>query len=1180
MKIEQLELRAVGKFSNTNIDFSQGNHGLHIIFGNNEAGKSTSLQAITDWLFGFPRFGNDGFRHGNPNVRVAGVLSDEHGNKLGLTRRRGNANTLRDFEDREIVPEASLQSFLKGINRDFFCQMFGINQVELRKGGEALSQSQGQLGESLFAGASGITTLSRILSDFDKRVKELFVSRSTGGELGKILTEYREKELALRNDIVTVGKWEHWQTALSEAQKEKARLENVCQCLRSKFQQLERVRTNIEAVNSWCQVSKELESFKDVKILDDCFGDESRDLERQIHDSDIEIKRIEQELNTLEVTLASLAEPKKLKIFLDRLKKLSDQESVYLSNIGQLTLLNEKQHRLNAEIQTVYSDLQRTSEDLPQSSLNSGLRRKGSVLQLMKQRKELEQSLAKSKLLHESKTTDLHAIVSRIAELKVAPNLLGLRTQFRLIAADNPGPSLRQLKETIAQEKTNYRLRKLQIWPEEITIEQLKDPDIPSKESIEASIEEERERRDRKRQVENAIKKEEEKLNKFKVHLRHLEQDWIVPTLQDLTFQRQVRDGAWELVKKRWITLSPDEQAEQSVRTQVPLDECNSSQIEEIYEFLCQSSDRISDQLRDDAERVAEKLQRLREIDFSENQLANLNAELKHCDEDIQRWYAEWERTWNQFGVKAKSPKEMLEWVVCKNELLRLNAKIQAWEEDENVLQAKSLKLRNQLQQLLLDSEIGQDLSGLELADLLAMTEEFLDAQSKIEQSFSDYEASKRGVEDAIRIASQAIGSDEQKIEDWKEEWAKEMSLLSLPADTSCDEVEAVMVGYESLRKVLEEMESVERDQKRMRCENQEFLRSLSLLQKDFLIDLQIEDEVKTPSEILSLMEKMAGEDRRLEDERCKLEERIATCRNALAQKKIESEGFQTRLDELLLRSGKSSIEELPQAALDSQRKKVAQGQFDSFNRSLREHAPGGDVEAFVRVVLDAAKDRVILEQEIASTKTELIEHERKLDEVKRQHQEAEFHLNQLREKDSSTQLSLDCELLASDIEEKFRELAVARICSSVIREGIERFRSENQAPILQTASQYFSEMTVGGFSELQTDWADETPVLVGVRTEGREKLTVDKMSDGTKDQLYLALRLASIQEWLEKHPPIPFVVDDILIHFDDDRARATLRSLASLSNRTQVIFFTHHSHLIDLASDSVPSGQLFVHHL
>ena len=87
-------------------------------------------------------------------------------------------------------------------------------------------------------------------------------------------------------------------------------------------------------------------------------------------------------------------------------------------------------------------------------------------------------------------------------------------------------------------------------------------------------------------------------------------------------------------------------------------------------------------------------------------------------------------------------------------------------------------------------------------------------------------------------------------------------------------------------------------------------------------------------------------------------------------------------------------------------------------------------------------------------------------------------------------------------------------------------------------------------------------------------------MSNGSHDQLYLALRLASLESWLQTHEPIPFVVDDILLNFDDPRALAALRALAELSQQTQVLFFTHHRHLVELAEANLPASVLFVHEL
>ena len=104
--------------------------------------------------------------------------------------------------------------------------------------------------------------------------------------------------------------------------------------------------------------------------------------------------------------------------------------------------------------------------------------------------------------------------------------------------------------------------------------------------------------------------------------------------------------------------------------------------------------------------------------------------------------------------------------------------------------------------------------------------------------------------------------------------------------------------------------------------------------------------------------------------------------------------------------------------------------------------------------------------------------------------------------------------------------------------------------------------------------------MLVGVRPGDGQTVKVDGMSDGTADQLYLALRLASLEQYLEKNEPLPFIVDDILLRFDNERAGATLGVLSGLSEKTQVIFFTHHEHLMRLADDHIDASKLARHRL
>ena len=76
--------------------------------------------------------------------------------------------------------------------------------------------------------------------------------------------------------------------------------------------------------------------------------------------------------------------------------------------------------------------------------------------------------------------------------------------------------------------------------------------------------------------------------------------------------------------------------------------------------------------------------------------------------------------------------------------------------------------------------------------------------------------------------------------------------------------------------------------------------------------------------------------------------------------------------------------------------------------------------------------------------------------------------------------------------------------------------------------------------------------------------MSVEGLSDGTRDQLYLALRLAAIEHHVESVAPCPVIFDDILINSDDARALAALEIIGDLAQHTQVLFFTHHRRLAE----------------
>jgi uncharacterized protein YhaN len=179
---------------------------------------------------------------------------------------------------------------------------------------------------------------------------------------------------------------------------------------------------------------------------------------------------------------------------------------------------------------------------------------------------------------------------------------------------------------------------------------------------------------------------------------------------------------------------------------------------------------------------------------------------------------------------------------------------------------------------------------------------------------------------------------------------------------------------------------------------------------------------------------------------------------------------------------------------------------------------------------------------------------------------------------DQAAKLADQAQAILAGIHSDAERYVRVKLAGRILRDEIERYRKQNQGPLVKRASEHFAALTLSSFEGLVTGFNDrDKPVLEGIRPHG-DRVTVEGMSTGTRDQLYLALRLASLEKYMETAEPMPFIVDDILVDFDDSRSEAALKALAVLAQKTQVILFTHHAQVVDQANRL--QGTVQVHEL
>jgi uncharacterized protein YhaN len=151
------------------------------------------------------------------------------------------------------------------------------------------------------------------------------------------------------------------------------------------------------------------------------------------------------------------------------------------------------------------------------------------------------------------------------------------------------------------------------------------------------------------------------------------------------------------------------------------------------------------------------------------------------------------------------------------------------------------------------------------------------------------------------------------------------------------------------------------------------------------------------------------------------------------------------------------------------------------------------------------------------------------------------------------------------------RDYLTLALSVTMLNRVIEEHRATQSAPLIQSAGTLFQNLTGGAFTRIDQEFDPENdqPQLVGVRNTG-ETVSIHGLSEGQRDQLYLALRLAYLDDYATRSEPVPFIGDDIFTTFDEESTRAGLLALANVGVHLQPILFTHHRFVADIALEAL----------
>jgi uncharacterized protein YhaN len=232
-----------------------------------------------------------------------------------------------------------------------------------------------------------------------------------------------------------------------------------------------------------------------------------------------------------------------------------------------------------------------------------------------------------------------------------------------------------------------------------------------------------------------------------------------------------------------------------------------------------------------------------------------------------------------------------------------------------------------------------------------------------------------------------------------------------------------------------------------------------------------------------------------------------------------------------------------------------------------------GEVEARLGKLPEcagASSDLQACGDAVSSAQSKAKDLEAQAGELSQQRGRLEQELRQLNQAQSVAQAESVLEGLRRRRKDLARSHGVLLLAGACLERAMQSFRLEAQPSLLRKASGFLHKTSAGAYEWLGSNIFDnkpgQEPDLSARPRAGAMERQAQALSRGTRDQLYLCLRLALAQEITEGREQVPLLLDDPLVNFDDQRMAATLAMLVELAGERQTLLLTCHRSQYELA--------------
>jgi len=1162
MKIRVLNLTAFGPFTEKELSFDEV--GLHIVYGPNEAGKSSALRGLKALLYGIDERTLDNFIHANDKLRIQGNLLTVDDRELDFIRRKGRKNTLLS-PDGDALDEQALAPFLQGVTPELFESLFGIDHRALVQGGNEILEQKGEVGQALFSAALGSHALHGVLKDLDDSEKNLFLPAGSKPLINAAIRTHTDLKAEIRKCSLSSREWDEHRRVLVRTTDELKRIQSELAEKRTEVNRLQRIQRVLPKLSRRRELLQELEVLGDVVVLPDDFSGRRRTAINALESAQTIVDKATPRLEGLQQQLRELSINQAL------MEQAENIEDLHTRLGGHRKALQDRPH-LDAENKQLLADVESI---LKENRPDVALKDVEQLRPILTRRQQIGDLGGKAAVLNariEQAETGLRETERRLKAARKERDEIGesrpTDALHRAIgAARKQGDldaSIQSAQSQIASLQTECvaDLSRLTLWAGELN--EVTGLALPGRESLHQFEERYADLSKRMQRLEEKKNELTDALQDTSQRLEEIERVGDVPTEAALIHARSERDAVWQLLRSQWVD-GKDVSAEASEYQ-------SEGTLPDTFENRLSGADEVSDRLRREADRVHTLANLQATQSGAQQQVENISEQLEAASAEKSQLDADWQAIWAPCQIAPRTPREMRTWLDAFEELRdqagQLNLLRQKVSELERNRTTHIQRLNEQLAALGRAGSTSVELEAvlLECEAFVSQLDEAKRKNDLLSKEVKDRESEVESLNEEHRLATEAL-------EAWTTQWAMQMQSVGLRDDTSPSVVDDF---FENVRTLFSKLGDAEKLRIRINAIDEDAAAFRSQVEA-MVANIAPELSDVPADDVVVRLNALLSENRSRHTKRQQIEEQIEQATQDIQESNAAIQTMTDRLDALCVEAKCEDHVQLDAAERRSADYRRIKGAIESMEQEILDSGEGSTIGELEGQADGVDPDSLpgciaelnnVIEDELEPRRIELAEAKGR--------EEKELEL--MDGSDHAAELADQAQAVLAGIRSDAERYIQVKLAGKILRDQIERYRQENQGPLVKRASEHFAALTLGSFDGLMTDFNDrDEPILAGIRPGG-ERVTVEGMSSGTRDQLYLALRLASLEKYMESSEPMPFIVDDILVDFDDARSQAALNSLAELAEKTQVILFTHHSRVVE-QSKQLP-GSVIVHEL